>query len=305
MGTPVLHLRAVDNLRERGCYYRTWDVQQKEVDMQVRTLDTDGYVTVPYPAPLKAKVHEAMSAWKQFCALPPSEKQKISGGTRIDDFGYMFRNDSGPRADNKELFHLLKRREPELLAKAKAVEDTRAVAFIRAADALIDACSPTILRFAANVEKEYGVHGFLRDVYRGKKNWTFRFLHYFGGDMLANAHADRLGFTLHLDESQGGGEYLDFNRQWKPWPVTEDQTIIFPSLGLQHRAECKVKALWHRVVPNEVTRDGGRYAMVAFIDFPQTREWDTYRYRVQDFAEGFNYDMSYDELDRLFMQAAA
>lgn len=273
--------------------------------MQIRTLDTKGFVTVPYPSPLKAKVRGAMEAWKRFCALPESEKQKLAGGDRVNDFGYMYRNDSGPKADSKELFHLLKLREPELFAKASSVADSSAVEFIRAADALIDACAPTILEFASAIEREYDVHGFRSDVLQSSHLWTFRFLHYFGGETLANSHADRLGFTLHLDESQGGGEYLDFGKVWRPWPVTEDQTIIFPSLGLQHRSNCKVKALWHRVVPNEVTREGGRYAMVAFIDFPQHREWDKQRYRVQDFAEGFNYDMSYGELDRLFMQAAA
>ncbi len=274
--------------------------------MQVRTLDTNGYVTVPYPKPLKDRVHGAMAAWKRFCDLPESEKQKLSGGDRIDDFGYMFRNDAGAKADQKELFHLLKKREPELRAKADLITDRRAVEFIDAVDVLIDSCTPLILDFASRIEAEYKIRGFKDMVASCGHLWTFRFLHYFGGETLANPHADRLGFTLHLDESQGGGEYFGFDREWKPWPVTEDQTIIFPSIGLQHLSGCAVKALWHRVVPNAVTRTGGRYAMVAFIDFPQSREWDKYKYpRVQDFAPGFNYGMTFAELDSHFIQDAA
>lgn len=273
--------------------------------MNVQTLDTDGYVTVRYPAPLRLRVSEAMTAWKRFCELPEHEKQKISGGDRIDDYGYMHRNDGGPRADKKELFHLLQRREQELLAQAETVIDRRAVEFVRAGDVLSHAIKPLIMDFAHSIQNVYEMPGFAADVLCSSHLWTFRFLHYFGGEMLANAHADRLGFTLHLYESHGGGEYLGLDRVWRPWPVNHEQTIIFPSIGLQHRSGCTLNALWHRVVPNEVTRTEGRYAMVAFIDFPQSREWDKYRHRVQDFPPGFNYGMSYNDLDKLFTQAAA
>ncbi len=274
--------------------------------MNVQSLDNLGYVAVNYPQSLRPHVQKAMESWIRFCDLPLAEKQKLSGGDRIHDYGYMNRNDSGHKADRKELFHLMRKWEPALLRQAERVTDRRAVEFVRTADALIGAMEPLIMDFAKSVEERYAMPGFVSEVHTSSALWTFRFLHYFGGDILANAHADRLGFTLHLDESAGGGEYLGFDRKWKPWPITSDQTIIFPSIGLQHRSGGQMKALWHRVVPIEGTREKGRYAMVAFIDFPQEREWDKVRFpRVQNFPEGFNYDMSFAELDAMFTKAAA
>ncbi len=274
--------------------------------MDIKSLNTDGYVTVQYPNGLRLRVQEAMAAWVRFCELSESEKRKISGGDRIDDYGYMRRNDSGPRADNKEQFHLLKLREPELLAQALTVSDTRAVEFVRAADVLSHAIKPIIVEFVERMEREYEMPGFSDEVLGSTDLWTFRFLHYFGGDMLANSHADRLGFTLHLYENDGGGEYLGFDMQWKTWPVDHEQTIIFPSIGLQHRSGGKVKALWHKVEPNERTKVNGRYAMVAFIDFPQAREWDKYKYpHVKELTPGFNYKMSFADLDAHFTQVVA
>ena len=273
--------------------------------MNIETLDTHGFVAVRYPIHLRMRVQEAMNAWIRFCELPQHEKNMLAGGDRIEDFGYMLRGDRAANADSKELFHLLQARERELMAKAEGVTDRRAVEFIRAVDVLIHSTKDLVREFAENVEARYRCTGFIDEVMNSSHLWTFRFLHYFGGEMLANAHADRLGFTLHLHESDSGGEYLGFDGAWKPWPVNHEQTIIFPSIGLQHRTESQVKALWHRVVPTEKTKADGRYAMVAFIDFPQAREWDKHKYpRVQDFAPGFNYGMPFSKLDSYFKTAA-
>ncbi len=89
------------------------------------------------------------------------------------------------------------------------------------------------------------------------------------------------------------------------WPVNHQQTIIFPSLGLQHRAHNQVKALWHKVEPTVLSKRDGRYAMVAFIDFPQARECDKYKHpRVQDLPEGFNYDISFEDFDSIYFTSA-
>lgn len=270
--------------------------------MDISTLDTLGFVTFAYPRPLRLRVQEAMRAFERFCDLPIGQRQKLSKFDRGEDFGYMLRRDKKTNADSKELFEFLGRDQSELRTMAQNVHSTRATELIDAADVLAEAIAPSILAFARGVEARYGATGFEREVAQCQHLWNFRFVHYFGGAMLANPHADRKGFTLHLCESDEGGEYLGFDRVWRPWPVSSEKTIIFPSIGLQHRTQCQTKALYHRVVSNERTRATGRYSMVAFIDFPQEREWDTYTYpHVQDFDVGFNYDMSYAELDRHFV----
>ncbi|MDP3645792.1 MAG: 2OG-Fe(II) oxygenase family protein [bacterium] len=271
--------------------------------MDVRTLQSRGFVAIPYPVAVRTSVQDAMQSWKNFCDLADEQKRKLCGGDRIVDFGYMRRNDKGPRADDKELFHVVGHNLTKLHALAAQVNDRRATAFIDANDVLVRETAPFIEGFARAVEKQYGLKGLEKAVAGARDNWTIRFLHYFPGSrpIFANAHADRGGYTFHCWEDQEGGEYLDFDGIWKPWPVSDTQTIIFPSMGLNFYSAGKLKALWHRVIPNETTVAKGRYAMVMFIDFNMSHRFDDSRFRMQDFEQGFNYSMPFDEFKKLFV----
>ncbi len=68
-------------------------------DMDVRTLETDGFVRVGYPMALREAVSDALQSWQKFCTLPLEQKRLLSGGDRIKDFGYMRREDVGLTAD--------------------------------------------------------------------------------------------------------------------------------------------------------------------------------------------------------------
>lgn len=269
--------------------------------MKIEELKTRGFVTLEYPPELRGCVQKAIESWQRFCELPESQKLLLAGGDRINDFGYMRRRDKGATADNKELFHALKKEMPSLATKAAAIEDERAVKFIHAVDQLIMVIEPVVVSFAALTERHYGLAGFEEAVRTSTDRWVFRYIHYLPGETLANAHADRGGFTLHLYENAPGGEYLDFNKNWQPWPVSEEQTIIFPSMVLQHLSKGELKALWHRVVSTEETRAVGRFSMVAFIDFHHTHRFDDSTKRLQDFEQGFNYDMPFTEFEKLFV----
>ena len=271
--------------------------------MNVAQLMSDGYVTLAYPQALRDRVEDAMRAWTRFCALPYDEKAKLSGGDRIRDHGFMLRKDDGPNSDDKELFHLIKRNMPALRAQADTVADRAAVQFVHAVDVLIDSVMPHVVEFARDVERVYGISGFERDVKESSSEWTFRFLNYRPGrPVLASEHVDRGGFTLHLYESAQGGQYFGFDGKWHDWPVNHDQTIIFPSMSLQHRAKCLLKGLAHRVVANDETIRTGRQSMVAFIDFDHTHQFNKFGgKRMQDFPAGSLYSMPFDEFDKLFI----
>jgi isopenicillin N synthase-like dioxygenase len=272
--------------------------------MRIQTLETSGFVAVNYPDFLRTCVMEAMESWKDFCELPLEIKHKLSGGDRISDFGYMMRNDGGPKSDSKEQFHVVRSKVDELRERADEIPDRRAGAFIDAIDTLLEAASPLIQEFARSVEERYHVHGFEECVMQSKDEWTFRYLHYFGSETLAHAHVDRGGFTMHLHESEEGGEYLDFVDRWRPWPVSSEQTIIFPSMGLQYLTRGRLKALCHRVVSTPRTIQDGRFAMVAFIDFHQTHRYDESHGRLQEKPPGFNYYPPFEEFAKLFVLRA-
>ena len=272
--------------------------------MDMDLLKSSGFVSVEYPLRLRALVLNAMESWKAFCELPLETKQKLSGGDRVKDFGYMLRSDSGPRADSKEQFHAVRENFPLLLPKAKEINDSRATEYIEAIDALIVAMRPMVQNFASRVEEHFGLIGFENDVMKCQDSWTFRYLRYPPGarPMLANAHADRGGFTFHLGETQEGGEFFDVKKyEWRSWPLSDTQTIIFPSMNLQYRSRGRLKALWHRVVPNEKSVEYGRYSMVAFIDIDSSHHIDGSRFRMQEFEPGFNYGLSFEEFAKYFV----
>jgi len=269
--------------------------------VDVTTLRTAGFVSFEYPQGLRTAVQTALESWQLFCTLPLEQKRLLSGGDRVHDFGFMCRNDKGPVADRKELFHALRANFPQLLPKAAKVCDPRATAFIRAVDTLLEATAPTVRAFAASVEEAYGLVGFTKLVMESQPHWTFRYLHYpKGSAVLAHPHADRGGFTFHLAETEGGGEYYSFDKQWLPWPVSAERTIIFPSMELQHYSNGAMKALWHRVLPVEHSTNA-RYAMVVFIDFQGLYRFDDSTHRVQNFAPGFNYHLPFKEFAGLFV----
>ncbi len=271
--------------------------------MNVASLITEGYVSLRYPKELRVLVEEAMAAWNRFCELPYDEKAKLSGGDRVLDHGYMLRKDDGPKSDDKELFHLIKRNMPALRAQADTVTDRAAVRFVHAVDVLIDAVMPHVVHFGRDVERVYGISGFERDVAESSRDWTFRFLNYRPGKpIMAAEHVDRGGFTLHLYESAQGGQYFGRDRQWHDWPVDHDHTIIFPSMTMQHRSQCLLKGLCHRVVATEETIRTGRQSMVAFIDFDHSHIFNKFSgIRMQDFAPGALSDMPFSEFDKLFI----
>jgi isopenicillin N synthase-like dioxygenase len=274
--------------------------------MNIETLDSLGYISVAYPPLLRVRVQQAMESWKAFCSLPQEEKKKLSGGERHKDFGYMLRQDSGPRADRKELAHVKLGDFDELLLRASKLDDNRATAFIHSTELLLEAIGPFIDTFAERVEAKYGLTGFAQEVSKSRASWTFRYLHYFPtenvGKEISYAHADRGGFTFHLDESHTGAEYLGFDRKWHALPVSMGETVIFPSMGLQYRSGSKLKALCHRVRATPHAAAGGRYSMVGFIDFGTKMPVAE---RTQDFPPGFNYKMPAEEFEALFAPAVS
>lgn len=271
--------------------------------MDISTLTRDGFVSVAYPASLRPVVVNAMSSWQEFCTLPDEKKRLLSGGSRLRDLGYMRRQDQGQRADNKELFHAKLSTLDMLNERAKLLEDRRALKFMYATGELLVAVLPLIREFAAGAEERFGLRGFTKEVEQSQQHWTFRYLHYLGGEMLAHPHADRGGFTFHMYEDAAGGEYLDADGAWQAWPVDHERTIIFPSMGLQYRSKGQMKALWHQVVPTPETRVKGRYSMVAFIDFAMGHRYDDTVKRVQDLEPGFNYRIEREAFEALFIPA--
>lgn len=169
----------------------------------------------------------------------------LSGGDRIHDVGYKSRSFHAGD-DEKEFFHLV--RTTMLQLRFGAFQLLPALEGTRLLDCLADlqeAIAPMVTEFARAVEERYRCDGLTEAVATSQDHWTFRLLHYRDTGLLARPHVDRGGFTMHLFEDVGGGQYFNFDGVWCPWPITSDSTIIFPSMGLQRR-----DSLWALVFYN-------------------------------------------------------
>jgi isopenicillin N synthase-like dioxygenase len=272
----------------------------------IKNLKKAGFVTIAYPADLRFRVMMAVQSWKTFCELPEATKKRLpyNPGSGMG-VGYELKKTQGKSLDLKEDLHVTLGQSQWLRDAAVATGEAVLINLINDASNLIDLMRSSILSFAREVEKEYNLKDFAQEVGDSKDQWFLRFIHYFGGakvgDEIGKSHADKSGFTLHLHESDPGLQKLNFKKQWDDMPVSEGETVIIPGMRLQYRSRGELKALFHRVIANEITAISGRYSMVCFVHLKRTAEYDKDAAgRLQEFLPGFNYEMPFGEFSKLF-----
>lgn len=277
-------------------------------DLDISELRSVGRAYVAYaPLELRDAVEEAMVAWKAFCAISEDQKLRFpySPDAKVSGNGYELKKDPAT-GDLKEDFHLRVIEREWLMESARSVDPVVAVRFVDAALAVNTLIAPLIQSFAEAVEREYDIVGFADDVMARQPSWLLRFLHYFGdrqpGEEIAQPHVDKGGFTLHLYESDMGVERLDYDsRLWEPMPVSHEETVIIPGMGLQNRSKGQLRALCHRVVATEESALIGRFSAVCFLGFDHARFYDKQKHgRLQEWEPGAFYDMPFEEFDTLF-----
>jgi len=275
----------------------------------IEELKQEGRLYVAYPKALRDAVARAMEAWRAFYALPEGKKilWEYEPDAKTSGNGYeLKKGETG--TDLKEDVHLRVVARTELMARAALVHPTIGPEFVDASLAVIPLIVPLVQEFGRAVEKEYGIEGFEQDILSTKDTWLLRFLHYFGGDepVMAAAHADKGGFTLHLYESDPGVERLDYDtREWVEMPLSHEETVIIPGIGLQNRSKCELRALYHRVVATEKTAKTGRDSAVCFFNFGRVRFFDKSKFGSQQSQPvAWNYDFTperFAEFDQYFI----
>lgn len=276
--------------------------------INIQELKSEGRVYVSLLPEFRDGVEEAVEAWKAFCALPNEQKCffEYTSDAKTSGNGYELKLDPSS-GDLKEDFHLRSNVSEWLMEQAQKVDPVIAPRFIQKALALNELMAETLRSFAEAVEHEYHIPGFANDVMARQPFWLIRFLHYFGdrqpGDIFADPHVDKGGFTLHLYESHDGVECLTYDtKEWVPLPLAHDKTVIFAGMGLQHRSHCDLRALCHRVMANEDTADTGRYSAVVFINAANNLFYDKATFgRLQNWEPGAFYDMTFAELEKYFI----
>lgn len=274
--------------------------------LDIKELERSGHVYVSYKPDLRIAMEDAMQAWKAFCALPEEVKIRFPYEPDRKTSGNGYELKKGNAYDLKENFHLRTVVREDLLKSARVVDDTVTPVFIEKALAVNELMVPLVREFAEAVEEGYQIPGFADDVMAKQSDWLLRFLHYFGdrkpGEEIATPHNDKGGFTLHLYESDRGVERLTYDGKWVDMPVSHQETVIIPGMGLQNRSRCQLKATCHRVVATEETAVTGRYSAVCFFNFRNARYFDKTKFGAQqEWAPGAFYDMPFEEFDKLFI----
>ncbi|HYD93124.1 MAG TPA: hypothetical protein VEB18_01550 [Candidatus Paceibacterota bacterium] len=276
--------------------------------IRIKELAEIGLVYISYPPELRAAMAKAMESWRVFYALPDEQKLRFGyiPDAKTSGNGYELKGKAGD-VDRKENIHLRPIVRDELMEAAHRVDSVIAPRFIEDALALNPLIAPLLRAFGEAVEREYDVPGFADDIMAKQSEWLLRFLHYPGGrkvgEVIAHPHVDKGGFSLHLDESHGGVQRLSYGtREWEPMPLSHKETAIFTGTGLQHRSQCRLRALSHRVVAVPGAAEEGRDSAVCFVDFAHRRYFNKEKFgSQQDWAPGAFYDMPFEEYDKLFI----
>ncbi|MEI8062019.1 MAG: 2OG-Fe(II) oxygenase family protein [bacterium] len=272
----------------------------------IKKLKTEGAVTIPYPADLREAVEKSIGLWKKFTALPTGVKKNLPYSNNADGVGYELKDGSGPKGDRKENFDIATGGEEWLKENLGKIESPVAREFVTHVTSLVKVMKPTILQFARDVEAEFGLEGFEKEVEESEPGFFVRFIHYFGdrevGEETATSHVDQSGFTLHLFESAPGFQCLSYDGKWIDVPIScGDQTVLINSMQMQLRSKGELKALCHRVVATPETAREGRYSAVCFVQLKGTRKYDkTKSGRLQEKNPGFNYEMPIEEFAGMF-----
>jgi isopenicillin N synthase-like dioxygenase len=272
---------------------------------EIKNLKEKGFVSINYPEKLLRPVEIAVKSWKRFCDLPLDVKTGLpysNGGAGV---GYEFKEGIGNKADKKENFDTTLAGQDWIEENVENIHNPLALDFVRNSTNLIGLLKPLITDFAKQIEKEFKIHGFVKEVEKSEDAYFVRFIHYFGDRELkeetASAHVDQSGFTFHIFESDKGLQCLTYAFKWKDMPVSNGQTVIIPSMQLQLRSKGVLRALCHRVIANEKTAKDGRYSAVCFIQLKNTPKYDKDRCgRLQEKEPGFNYSMPIKEFSKLF-----
>ena len=277
------------------------------METDIHTLGSKGLVNIPYPPDLRRGIENAVAMWQKFCTLPEEIKMKFPyQADTVTGAGYELKKVPGATLDLKENFQFDLEAKDWCLEEARKIGNPTISAFVNELTSLVEVMKPTVLSFAQEVEREYVVKDFGKEITENPKNWVIRFLHYFGGakpgEEIAKAHSDKSGFTLHLYESDPGLQYLDREYHWQDMPVSTGETAIIPGMRMQYRSEGRLKATCHRVVATPETAQRGRFSAVAFIHpgsgTPQYNKEGAGR--LQEFKPGFNYEMPFEEFAKLF-----
>lgn len=245
--------------------------------MYFEQLKTKLFADVPYPPEMCALMTQ-VGTWRQFCQLRSEIKELFTfpdHQSLWQDPGYKRRRpDPIKKRDNKENFHfhsnyraLLRHYHLE-----KIVEENPT---LKTLYQFIDQLHPAVMNLIEVIGNDLAKHvpGLPAELAKGRDLVVIRFCHYTpepNDQILAAAHADRSGFTLHLYESRPGLQLFDLSGKWIEAPLNNKNTIVFTGYQFELATAGKLQRTWHRVIQQQPNTIENRISVVVFVPFVDT-----------------------------------
>ena len=195
--------------------------------MYYQQLESGLFADVPYPQTM-CQLMKRVTVWREFCQLRSEIKELFTFSehqTLWQDPGYKRRRpDPIKRRDNKENFHCHSNYR-NLLEGYQLTDLVNQNQVLKKFYAFIDDLHPAVTQIIEIIGQDLAkkIPGLPDELSRSKDLMVIRFCHYTPEEqdtILAGAHADRSGFTLHLHESTPGLQLFDLAGRWINAPLT-------------------------------------------------------------------------------------
>lgn len=271
----------------------------------INSFKEEGFVKTKYPKRLLRAVLSMEKSWRTFCTLPEETKIIFPYSKESAGVGYELKNKQGDTLDLKENFNFTLKQYQWLLDSASNANVPEFLDLIEKCKLVATEIQPEIDSFSKDVENEFGIAKFRKEVAESKDIYYIRLIHYFGdrevGDEIATAHTDKSGFTLHLYENTSGLQRLTYGGDWVNLPISSGHTQIIPNMQLQYKTRGELKATCHRVVATKESSKNGRFSAVCFVMLKNTPRYNKeLSGRLQEKMSGFNYTQSHNSFSKLF-----
>lgn len=243
-------------------------------------------------------VENFQEAWKEYTQLPFEIKNTLAYKNGV---GFEHKVD-GQSYDDKENFHLRKDFVKSVIHQS---EHEVIHNFLTKGELLHD----YLHQFLELIYKELcNVLLYEYDFMQHDLRLILRSLHYFSHQEIstdvAKQHLDKGMFTAATYNSAPGLQILDVNKRvWKDINLEENQIFLMTGMQGQYFSRNFVKALCHRVINCEKTELEGRFSQVSFFDSYNFSRYNKKKFgSMQNHEEGFNYDLSLDQVKKYFVK---
>jgi isopenicillin N synthase-like dioxygenase len=282
------------NLKEKSLSNRLAKTSHKTINMNklVTRFRKNGYFKYGLEPCFMKDSNSLASSWKLFCSQSLRHKEKHIFG---QNGGYEYKDENSQ--DHKENFHLTL--DYSTSFKVNTLAD---IVFIDKGKKFIHKSFTVISEIVQIMSDTIEVD--LTDIVCNDiSRWVLRFLYYppQKREYLAISHIDKC-ITAHWYEDAPGLQIF-WNGTWHN--VQHKENCVHGYFGLlgQYYSRSNFPALCHRVISSKETRERGRNSIVMFSDFGNVRyNKDFFGPTQKVFPTGENYNMSFEELKKYFVQ---